>query len=236
MLIVEVCQGPDCTGLGGGAALLEIEELIQEKQSEENISLCLVGGGCRDLCTVGPNVRIFHKLHGSIETFSHVSDGSKCDLAVQNAAALEASMGEIGRKASAVGVVEGEVEVPSSLNSAAVVAPHQSMMARRAGRKRWESLRKISRRIAKCKKDVNNDPDFLLDKDKCQRKVNSLKNSMAEDLVLSSNAELSAAKDEIERARAVRRQERLRNNINRSLEECYEEDYSDDSSNASSVI
>mmetsp|Transcript_21378 Transcript_21378/g.31636 ORF Transcript_21378/g.31636 Transcript_21378/m.31636 type:complete len:286 (+) Transcript_21378:19-876(+) len=34
-ICIEVCQGPDCTGLGGGAALLEIEELIQEERYQE---------------------------------------------------------------------------------------------------------------------------------------------------------------------------------------------------------
>jgi hypothetical protein len=65
---IEVCLGPDCSGGGGGAALLEIESLVMMSQlpgeprpSMSNRSRCnirVVGGGCRDFCTMGPNVHI----------------------------------------------------------------------------------------------------------------------------------------------------------------------------------
>jgi hypothetical protein len=218
MLIVEVCQGPDCTGLGGGAALLEIEELIQEKQNGERRSLCLVEGGCRDFCTVGPNVHIRHRKHGSIESFNHVSDSSKCDLAVQNAVVLEASVGKSDKQTITIGVM-GVMGLPKSSKSP---GSHQSMMARRAGRMRWESLRNISRTLAKCKKDINNESNILDDSEKCQRKMNSLKEGMLKALSSSSGAELSD--------RAERRRERLSKNISIRLEKCFEEEYSDDDS------
>ena len=59
---IEVCQGPDCKGLGGGIAILEIEELVQEHKyhnTEGNIRV--VSGGCRDFCSVGPNVHVLQK-------------------------------------------------------------------------------------------------------------------------------------------------------------------------------
>jgi len=70
---VEVCLGPDCSGGGGGAALLEIEDLVGAVG--RNCTICSGNagiatgatpaadlpvtvsiGGCRDHCTVGPNV------------------------------------------------------------------------------------------------------------------------------------------------------------------------------------
>ena len=63
---IEVCMGPDCSGGGGGAALLEIESLVMDggekagNGSKGNIRV--VGGGCRDYCTMGPNVHLLNKL------------------------------------------------------------------------------------------------------------------------------------------------------------------------------
>jgi len=94
---IEVCQGPDCTGLGGGAALLEIEELVQEDEQGDVIaSICsdgtfgstsstaVVAGGCRDLCTVGPNVHIQCGKH-ILDLFHHVNDASSGPLVVESA-------------------------------------------------------------------------------------------------------------------------------------------------------
>mmetsp|Transcript_15506 Transcript_15506/g.44897 ORF Transcript_15506/g.44897 Transcript_15506/m.44897 type:complete len:237 (+) Transcript_15506:39-749(+) len=68
---IEVCLGPDCSGGGGGAALLEIEALVMGSSGDastlslcepsagsRSTSVCVVGGGCRDYCTMGPNVHI----------------------------------------------------------------------------------------------------------------------------------------------------------------------------------
>lgn len=48
---IEVCMGPNCSA--GGAAILEIEELILE---DGRGKFRIVEGGCRDLCSMGPNV------------------------------------------------------------------------------------------------------------------------------------------------------------------------------------
>ena len=60
-LTIEVCLGPDCSGGGGGAALLEIESLVTSGGEQGTGSMCnirVVGGGCRDYCTMGPNVHM----------------------------------------------------------------------------------------------------------------------------------------------------------------------------------
>ena len=64
MIIIEVCQGPDCTGLGGGAALLEMEDLVSNQMGgpTHNCHYQVVPGGCRNLCSMGPNVHL-HSLH-----------------------------------------------------------------------------------------------------------------------------------------------------------------------------
>ena len=83
-------------------------------------------------------------------------------------------------------------------------------------------MRDISRTLAKCKKDINNESNILDDSEKCQRKMNSLKEGMLKALSSSSGAELSD--------RAERRRERLSKNISIRLEKCFEEEYSDDDS------
>ena len=275
MLIVEVCQGPDCTGLGGGAALLEIEELIQETQYQQkqiittiggegersdrngisrdegatphtvskptNVSLCVKEGGCRDLCTVGPNARLLHKKHGSIESFHHINDASKCNLVIQKALLLAANISGSGSNCS--------ITEPSTSSGVKIRSnqSHQSMMARRAERMRWEALRNISRKLAKCKKDITNKNDDKnnhnldvsytvsarnLEKvdhnrgtlSSSHQKINSCKRSiLEEDLVSSSKAELSAAKgSQLENDRVIRRQERLCSNVIKRLETCFQ--------------
>jgi hypothetical protein len=55
--MIEVCLGPDCAVAGGGAALLEIEDLLHKCTIKGEIAT-VRAGGCRDQCTEGPNVRI----------------------------------------------------------------------------------------------------------------------------------------------------------------------------------
>ena len=213
MIIVEVCQGPDCSG--GGTALLEIEELIQEEQSRrDDVNMCLVEGGCRDLCTVGPNVHIRHKRRGSLESFHGVSDGSKCYLVVESAVRWDDWIG------STTCVVPQTAESPST---SAQTASRQSIMARRATRMRWDALKGISRRLSKCKKDIDNNPDLLDDKERCERKQMSFMDKSSHALDQPSNAEISAASDQSERDRAKRRRDRLMRNITKRLEVCFEE-------------
>ncbi len=213
MVIVEVCQGPNCRG--GGASLLEIEELVQEKQShDKNVELFLVEGGCRDYCSVGPNVHIRHEKHGYIESANHVIDPSKCEEVVQKAKDLEARIGSDEKMTP--------VQAGQPISSNSLEGSHQSMMARRAARIRWETLRNISRKLSKCNKDVNNDPDILGDHERCKRKIKLLTEEILNALDKSFDAEISAAKGSTERDRAARRRERLGRNIITRLEICFE--------------
>ena len=81
--IIEVCLGPDCSG--GGAALLEIEELVSYRAKSctgnnsddaNNKNVKVVIGGCRDLCTMGPNVYI--KNHATNKHRSKVKNPEIC--------------------------------------------------------------------------------------------------------------------------------------------------------------
>ena len=83
--IIEVCLGPDCSGGGGGAALLEIEELVSYRAKSctgnnsddaNNKNVKVVIGGCRDLCTMGPNVYI--KTHATNKHHSKVKNPEIC--------------------------------------------------------------------------------------------------------------------------------------------------------------
>lgn len=82
---IEVCLGPDCSGGGGGAALLEIEELVSYRTKSctgnnsddaKNKNAKVVIGGCRDLCTMGPNVYV--KNHATNEHHSKVKNPEIC--------------------------------------------------------------------------------------------------------------------------------------------------------------
>ena len=56
--MIEVCLGPDCAVAGGGAALLEIEDLLHKCTIKGDMIATVRAGGCRDQCTEGPNIRI----------------------------------------------------------------------------------------------------------------------------------------------------------------------------------
>ena len=76
--LLEVCQGPDCFGLGGGATILEIEELVQECHGvDADVVVKVVRGGCRNFCSMGPNVH-FRGKH-----FSKVISVTKCQEIVK---------------------------------------------------------------------------------------------------------------------------------------------------------
>lgn len=154
---IEVCQGPDCTGLGGGAAILEIEELVREhryQNGEETITV--VVGGCRDFCSVGPNVHVHVRKKGKrktnqiLESFQGVNDASNCNRVLDSVISH--------RSSSTTESTVDTIQKPS-LASSSTVDRHRSMMARRAERQRWGALKDVSRTIAKCQKTVSSTPD-----------------------------------------------------------------------------
>ena len=80
---IEVCLGPDCSGSGGGAALLEIESLVMGRgEKAGNSSKCnirVVGGGCRDHCTMGPNGHIqSNSIAAEDSHFTRVNSPEEC--------------------------------------------------------------------------------------------------------------------------------------------------------------
>eukprot|EP00640_Fibrocapsa_japonica_P006565 CAMPEP_0113940788 /NCGR_PEP_ID=MMETSP1339-20121228/6854_1 /TAXON_ID=94617 /ORGANISM="Fibrocapsa japonica" /LENGTH=185 /DNA_ID=CAMNT_0000944741 /DNA_START=194 /DNA_END=751 /DNA_ORIENTATION=+ /assembly_acc=CAM_ASM_000762 len=114
------------------------------------------------------------------------------------------------------------------------VGSYQSMMARRAGRMRWEVLRNVSRTLAKCKKDAKNQSYLSIDLEKRQRKIILLEKEMLKAVSSSSEAELSAAKSRTEHDRAERRRERLTRNIRVKLQKCVEAEHQGEISNVNS--
>ena len=66
---IDICKGPYCMADGAGAAVLEIEELCREHHSNHNNTvdddghnhpqICVVSGGCRSLCDIGPAAYVF---------------------------------------------------------------------------------------------------------------------------------------------------------------------------------
>ena len=87
---IEVCLGPDCSGGGGGAALLEIEDLVSCREKTNTTTstksatydinnkkkVVVIPGGCRDFCTMGPNVYVRNDVE-SIH-YSKVNNPKKC--------------------------------------------------------------------------------------------------------------------------------------------------------------
>ena len=88
---VEVCLGPDCQG---GATLLEIEELVSSAGTKSprprihrEVTVCSTG--CRDFCTVGPNVYVKSDL--ADEHFTRVDGPRACRKVVSSILADDAS-------------------------------------------------------------------------------------------------------------------------------------------------
>ena len=87
---IEVCLGPDCSGGGGGAALLEIEALVMGSSGGRSANICVVGGGCRDYCTMGPNVHIHADFVADEEShFTKVNCPGECRRVARKAAATD---------------------------------------------------------------------------------------------------------------------------------------------------
>jgi Tfp pilus assembly protein PilX len=174
---IEVCHGPDCTGLGGGVAELEIEELVREHEHEHHGTdhrIRVVAGGCRNFCSVGPNVHVLVRKKQKqkqkrgkkkrttttttmLESFQTVKDASSCNRVVNNAIAYSyassSSLSSFDGPADG-GNPDNEPPIASSLSSSMNRDCHRSMVARRAERTRWEALKDVSRTIAKCNKVV----------------------------------------------------------------------------------
>jgi hypothetical protein len=120
---IEVCHGPDCFGSGGGAALLELEELVIESGS----SFLVVQGGCRNFCSMGPNV------HVDSRHFTGIKSVEDCQ--------------QVAKKIG----LQLEYEYETDCNQQPVV----SMLMKRVDRLRWKALRDVARFKAKRKSGGN---------------------------------------------------------------------------------
>ena len=92
---IEVCLGPDCSGGGGGAALLEIESLVTSGGEQGTGSKCnirVVAGGCRDYCTMGPNVHIHSdSIAAEDSQFTRVNCPAECRRVVRAATGVRST-------------------------------------------------------------------------------------------------------------------------------------------------
>jgi hypothetical protein len=108
---------------------------------------------------------------------------------------------------------------------------HQSMMARRSDRMRWEALQHdISRHIAKCKNnDANSGRDNIT-----EERLGNLKTICAQQFSSATTAEVSAATEESDKERGRRRVNGLIQIIDNRLDQCLKKDSSSDGDNVSS--
>ena len=128
---IEVCHGPDCFGSGGGAVLLELEELVQEVttttmagSSSNNIEI--QKGGCRNYCSMGPNVHCFV----SGKHFTKVKGPAECQDVIQKV------LGKTSDDDDSEAVV-AVVVVPNDITT--------RVLLKRADRERWQCLRAMAR-------------------------------------------------------------------------------------------
>ncbi len=124
-VIIEVCTGPNCSA--GGAAILEIEELILEDGTG---GFRIISGGCRDLCSMGPNV------HCQSTHFPRIRSPEDCyQLALQ-----------VGMQV---------LELPDTEHDEGGTSSRiGSMLWKKASRLRWKVLRDIGNRkagVSQCK-------------------------------------------------------------------------------------
>ena len=125
---VVVCSGVDCMGLGGGAALLEIEELCAEVSSSsggaEHVEA--VSGVCTLQCANAPNVNV-HALASDGRSLD-VSNHLRVDSAARCAEVLAVATSPPGVRSE---VLEG--------------GGGGGIMMRRAAGLRWNALRQLAR-------------------------------------------------------------------------------------------
>ena len=128
--VLEICQGPDCFGTGGGAVLLEIEDLVNTrcttvKDNKTKSSFTIKADGCRNHCTMGPNVYV-DGIH-----YTKVNSIEAC-----RAVALDAGI---------IICHENKAENTTTSNQSSSVT--LSLRQRQMERFRWQELRRKARVI-----------------------------------------------------------------------------------------
>ena len=150
---LEVCQGPDCFGCGGGAVLLELEELAQEEAAHsqqqhfgtdvDDVRVHVVRGGCRNFCSMGPNVHDRSRQH----QYSQVKGLKECQDVFRHVCR---PLSEADAKTTPVRITDPPVRS----------SPVTRMLTLRANRERWSFLRhvatarKVSRQILRAQRPI----------------------------------------------------------------------------------
>lgn len=119
---IVVCTGVDCSGLGGGAALIEIEELCAELEFEGGASVSVASGVCTLQCANAPVINVqghgFKQSSGVTRHHARVDSAAECKKVVDDAA------GRVG-----------------------TAAPDGDIMQRRADGLRFAALKQLDRRL-----------------------------------------------------------------------------------------
>jgi len=133
--IIEICIGNDCSSSGGGAALLEIEELVMESSAGSSLSSSslqsqyqIVSGGCRNKCSLGPNV---HHNHNVSTHYSKVNSAEECENVVRSIMGLELQYND--------GITTNNEDSSARYSNVAA-----RMMMKKASKTRWKFLRKYA--------------------------------------------------------------------------------------------
>eukprot|EP00984_Skeletonema_dohrnii_P032401 scaffold26504_cov228-Skeletonema_dohrnii-CCMP3373.AAC.8 len=149
--LIEVCLGPDCAVAGGGAALIEIEDLVRQQQCNNKASINDVSkiivqpGGCRDHCTEGPNVRLIScSSGGGVDAdFHKVNNPEACrrvvySLCPRKATPTNNELHAAGNSTHATATTKSNTHDDTSSSSDNVVA---RLLLRKEDAKRWKAHR-----------------------------------------------------------------------------------------------
>ena len=217
---IEVCQGPDCFGSGGGAAILELEDLANHYSyiatgssvsvtTTTSSSLNVIAGGCRNFCTMGPNVHLYDGQGNHQHHFTKIQSTQACYTVMDHIVAehhqkrhdsrgncATAEIDDNGRKITRD--VKSSLEHPNKNND--------GIMMQRAAKKRWAFLRKVAR--AKAMHQSNNS----------QRKLKRNIADLLDELEGVIAAEVNAARGNVDVVeRAARRKQHLETTLKNVL-------------------
>jgi len=135
---------------GGGAALLEIEDLVRRQQcnkegNNDDTKIILQLGGCRDHCTEGPNVRLISCNGGGgvDDDFHKVNNPEACRRVVNSLFPTESTptnneLHAAGQSTNATDVTNRNKHDDTSSSSDNVVA---RLLLRKEDAKRWKAHR-----------------------------------------------------------------------------------------------
>ena len=198
MTKIEVCQGNDCYGSGGGAVLLELEELVSEYEYQQHQQqrpsnpdtkpeFSVLRGGCRNFCSMGPNVHVH--VHQPSCTASASSSSSHHHEHFSQTAGIA----ECHTLSETVGLLPNE---PTKTKSGGAL---QNMLLKRAHRLRWELLRDIARFREKKRKEKRTTTANHSKERLSEQLEEAYRAAMSSALSTSSNEKDGQAKDRMER-------------------------------------